>query len=259
MITIPVLVVRMISLRPLSSVSLQDVTSLLQSIILRKSIGPDGLPNILKECANDLAPSITVLINCGLGHGLCPTYWKFANVTPIHKKTNETLFVTKYRPISLLPVISKLQERLVDTQLIIHISEQIYPFQHGFLGGKSCVSQLLQVFHEIGKASDSGLETDIVYLDFAKAFDSVCHQRLISKLKWFRIDGSLLRWFESYLTGRMQRNVLNGSSSSWNVVKSGVPQGSLLGPTLFLLYINDMPQVIKHCKLAMFANDSKCT
>ena len=100
--------------------------------------------------------------------------------------------------------------------------------------------------------------TDIVYLHFMKAFDSVCNQRLLSKLKWFGIDGPLLRWFETYLTGRMQRVVLKGSSSSSNVVISGVSQGSLMGSSLFLIYINDMPQVFNHRKLAIFADDSKC-
>ena len=146
----------------LIQVSLHDVTSLLQSINVRESIGPDGLPNIiLKGCANSFAPFITALINCGLRYGLCSTYWKFVNVTAIHKK-NKQDFVSNYRPILVLPVISKLQEHLIVTQLINHISEQIYPFQHGFQRGKSCVSQLLHVFHKIGMALDTGLATDLI-------------------------------------------------------------------------------------------------
>ena len=98
----------------------------------------------------------------------------------------------------------------------------------------------------------------MILLDFAKAFDSVCHNKLIQKLKWFGVTGPLLSWFESYHNQSMQRVVINGASSNWNPLKSGVPQGSLLGAILFLVYINDLPNVISHCKLAMFADDSKC-
>ena len=102
-----------------------------------------------------------------------------------------------------------------------------------------------------------GLETDIIYLDFSKAFYSVCHQKRLSKLLYFGIDGPLLKWFESYLSARKQRVVINGSYSSWSEVKSGVIQGSILGPVLFLMFVNDMPEVLCSSNLAMFADDSK--
>ena len=120
------------------------------------------------------------------------------------------------------------------------------------------MAQLLLGCQEIGKHLDAVLETDLILLDFAKAFDSFCHKKLLQKLKWFGIRGQLLAWFESYLSCRMQRVVNNGSYSNWNLVKSGVPQGSLLGPTIFLMHINDLPNVIIHSKLAMFAGDSEC-
>ena len=238
--------------------SVTDVTSLLQSVKITKSIGPDGLPNIiLKECAEVLAPSLTAFINFGLSHGFYLSQWKYANLTPVHKKGKRD-DVCNYRPISLLPVISKIQEHIVATELTIHVKNQLYNLQHGFQKGKSCVAQLLLVYQEIGKHLDAGHETDLILLDFAKAFDSVCHKRLLLKLKWFGISGPLLAWFESYLSLRLQRVVINGSYSNWNPLKSGVAQGSLLGPTLFLLYINDLPNVIMHSKLALFADDSKC-
>ena len=129
--------------------------------------------------------------------------------------------------------------------------------QHGFIKGLSCTTQLLQVFHEIGINFDKGLETDIIYLDFSKAFDSVCHQKPLSKLLYFGIDGPLLKWFETYLSARKQRMVINGSYSSWSEVKSGVIQGSILGPVLFLMFVKDMPEVLRSSNLAMFADDSK--
>ena len=138
-----------------------------------------------------------------------------------------------------------------------------YQFQcFGFfvwtIQGLSCTTQLLEVLQNIGLKLDKGHETDIIYLDFAKAFDSVCHRRLLWKLQHYGVSGPLLKWFENYLTGRKQRVVINGTLSSWAYVKSGVPQGSVLGPVLFLLYVNDMPRVVRSSSIAMFADDTKC-
>ena len=206
---------------------------------------------MLKECAESLAPSVTTVVNFGLRTGLQLTEWKKKNVPPIHKKGKKDL-VENYRPVSLLPIISKVHDRCLVTRLVLHVHEILYTYQHGFQKGKSCVTQLLEVFHEIGSALDRGFESDIIYLDFAKAFDSVCPAKLVSKLKAFGIGDPLLKWFQSYLTERKQRVVVNGTYSAWTDV------GSLLGPILFLLFVNDMPRVVENAKLAMFADDSKC-
>ena len=120
------------------------------------------------------------------------------------------------------------------------------------------MTQLLEVFQDIGQALDCGVETNIIYLDFAKAFDSVCPAKLVSKLKMYGIGDPLLSWFCSYLVGRQQRVLVNGTCSTWSEVGSGVLQGSILGPILFLLLINDMPNAVSSARIAMFADDSKC-
>ena len=118
--------------------------------------------------------------------------------------------------------------------------------------GKSCVTQLLEAFHSVGKSLDIGTKTDIVYLDFAKAFDSVCHARLLAKLRSFGITRPLIDWFWAYLSGRRQLVVINETQSSWARVGSSVTLGSILGPNLFLLYINDMPDVVTHSLIVIF-------
>ena len=139
------------------------------------------------------------------------------------------------------------------------ISPHFSQWQHGFLPGKSTVSQLSQVVHQFGKALEKRQQVDVIYLDFPKAFDKVSHCKLLFKLECLGIRGSLLGWFRSYLTNRRQRVVINNISSNFLPVTSGVPQGSILGPLLFLIFINNMPNVIsKDTSLPLFADDSKC-
>ena len=133
-----------------------------------------------------LAPSITAITNFSLIKGFQLADWKKANVPPIFKKGKRE-FVENYRPVSLLSVISKVQKRCVASRLVPHVKKILYPFQHGFQKGKSCVTQLIEAFYDIGHALDRGLGSDIIYLDFAKAFDSMCPVKLVSKLKTFGI------------------------------------------------------------------------
>ena len=196
-------------------VSVEEISKILSSLDVLKAIGPDKLPTIvIKECAESLAPSVTAVVNFGLRTGLQLIEWKKANVPPIHKKGKKDL-VENYRPVSLLPVISKVHDRCLVTRLVLHVHEILYTYQHGFQKGKSCVTQLLEVFHEIGSALDRGFESDIIYLDFAKAFDSVCPAKLVSKLKAFGIGDPLLKWFQSYLLPHRKEAE---SSSQWNLL-----------------------------------------
>ena len=195
--------------------------------------------------------------NLSLSHGVVPVLWKRANVNPVFKKDNPTL-AENYRPISLLCIVSKVLERCIFNHCYPHFAPLLYNLQHGFLRGKSTVTQLLEVYHDILDMVAGGQEIDVIHLDLSKAFDKVPHDLLLTKLHRHGISGTALRWFEGYLSNRQQRVVLEGTFSDWLPVTSGVPQGSILGPLLFLVFANEMPSYVQHgSSLALFADDSK--
>ena len=240
------------------TVSVEEVVNNLRNLDVTKAHGPDGIhPRLLKECSEQIGPSLCALFNHSLNCGRVPIEWKAANITPVHKKESKEV-AENCRPISLLSIVSKILERSVCSNLYNHISHLIADEQHGFFRNRSCVTQLLSVFHAIGKSLDKNIQTDILYLDFAKAFDSVDHDILLAKLKTYGVNGNLLNWFTDYLHGRVQRVVVDGVASDWATVTSGVPQGSLLGPILFVIFINDFPNVVSHVsQTALYADDSK--
>lgn len=237
----------------------EEVLEALQKLNPSKSPGPDLIhPRILKECAEELAPSLCALFNLSLHLGKLPLEWKRSNVVPVFKKGVKSA-ISNYRPISLLSIVSKLCERCVLRELVSSLSSLLCPEQHGFTLKKCCVTQLLTVLQDLGSALDAGEETDVLYLDFSKAFDSVPHNLLLHKLSLYGIAGSLHAWLSDYLASRFQRVLVEGCLSSWVKVTSGVPQGSLLGPMLFILYVNDLPRTVsKGTSIALFADDAKC-
>ena len=235
-----------------------EVAEVLRHLDPNKACGPDGIPSrLLFELANVIAPSLTRLFNMSLSLGVVPINWKRANITAVFKKDDPSLSCN-YRPISLLCVLSKVLERCVHSHSYYHLAPLIYKMQHGFMRGKSTTTQLLEVYHDILEHVASGKEVDAIYLDLSKAFDKVPHNLLLKKLENSGIGGPLLAWFRSYLTDRQQRVVLHGVCSDWLPVTSGVPQGSILGPLLFLIYCNDVQNYIQaNSTLALFADDSK--
>ena len=185
--------------------SQEDVLSVLQNLNPTKPPGPDNLHSmILKECANEFAPSLCQIFNNSLHLGKLPLDWKTANITPVFKKGDKSL-IANYRPISLLSIVSKLCERCVLQKPLPDIIHLLSDLQHGFVEGGSCVTQILSVLHELGASLDAGKEIDGIYLDFSKAFDSVLHRKLLYKLGLFGIYGPLHSWFSDYLTSRSQR------------------------------------------------------
>ena len=194
-----------------------------------------------------------------LSSGYLPSIWKHAHVTPIHKKGNCSN-ADNYRPISLTSPIVRILESIIKDHIAQHmlINSLFSPSQHGFIAGRSCTTQLLAAMGYWTQSLDNGFPADIIYLDFRKAFDSIPHNRLLVKLEAYGIRGSLLEWLRYFLTGRrhVQRVVLNGGHSSWSTVSSGVPQGSVLGPLLFLLYVNDIPLYVDS-PILLFADNAK--
>ena len=197
------------------SISEEEVAHHLSNLDPSKAPGPDNIPGqILKQCSAVIAPSLCSLFNHSLRSGTLPSEWKSANVAPVHKK-NKKEPATNYRPISLLSIISKVLERCVCHHFYDHVKYMINKAQHGFLHGRSCVTQLLATLHHIGQLLDRNVQTDILFLDFAKAFDSVDHTILLTKLKSYGISGNMYNWFTDYLHGHTQRVVVDGVTSEW--------------------------------------------
>jgi hypothetical protein len=232
------------------------VEKLLLNLKPDKASGPDNITaRLLKTMAHELAPILAALYQQSLDTGSIPIEWLNANVTPIHKKGKRT-DPQNYRPVSLTSIACKTLEHIIVSNLMkfLDVNNILLENQHGFRHNRSCETQLFMAIHDIAEALNSHLQTDIVILDFSKAFDKVPHERLLHKLKYYGIEGNLCSWIRTFLTNRQQRVVLDGTPSSYLPVHSGVPQGTVLGPVLFLLFINDIADNIKS-NIRLFADD----
>lgn len=230
----------------------------LQKLKISKSAGPDGFhPRVLKEVAPSITKPLEIIFRKSIESGQLPTQWKEAQVTPIFKKGDRSV-PGNYRPVSLTSVICKVMESIIREALMGHMksNELFCDEQHGFVPGRSCMTQLLVCLDEWTEALDKGDPLDTIYLDFRKAFDTVPHKRLSNKIKSYGIGGKISTWIADYLRGRTQRVSVNGSTSNWSDVTSGIPQGSVLGPILFVIFINDLPDAVDSVT-RIFADDTK--
>ena len=204
-----------------------------------------------------MKPLSIIFKNC-LQTGNFPNNWKKSNVVPIHKKGDKQ-FLQNYRPVSLLPICSKIFEKIIFNPMVDFLEEYslLCPHQSGFRSSDSFQSQLLSIFHDIYASFDQSrnLEVRANFLDISKAFDKVWHEGLIFKLEHIGISGNLLSLLKSFLNNRFQRVVLNAQCSNWLSVLAGIPQGSILGPLIFLIYINDLTEGLQS-SVKHFADDT---
>ena len=239
-------------------ISVEKVKKMLKNLHTGKASGPDGInPLFLANTAESLAIPITILFRKTLSNGKIPDEWKLANVSPIFKKGKKSS-PNNYRPVSLTCILCKLMEKLIREKIVDHLEANnlISNKQHGFVSGRSCVTQLIDVLDIWTKTLDDGGSIDAIYMDYQKAFDSVPHRRLVDKIKAHGINGNILSWIQDFLSNRLQKVIINGSQSDEKEVTSGIPQGSVLGPILFVLYINDLPSIV-HSDIRLFADDTK--
>lgn len=211
---------------------------------------------MLKYTANSVCVPLSYIFDCSMRTSKFPSCWKVANVLAFFKKGDISM-VSNYRPIALLSCVGKVFERIVYKHIFNFIFEHklLYKFQSGFVPGHSTFHQMIEIYHRICLAMEDKEIMCMIFCDISKAFDLLWHKGLLAKIKTYDIKGKLLVWIENYLCNRKQKVLLKNSDSAFGTLKAGVPQGSVLGPLLFLMFINDIADEIQ-CLVRLFADDS---
>jgi hypothetical protein len=237
-----------------------EILKTLKNLKQSAAPGPDGIsPKILKEMRFEIADVLQKIYQKSIDSGTVPADWKKATVTPIYKKGTKS-DPANYRPVSLTSIPCKVMETIIKVKIMTHLQQEnlIKPSQHGFWPGRSCATNLLLFQDALTKAVDNGTPADIFYLDFEKAFDKVPRERLIIKLEAKGITGRMKGWIRAWLTGRTQVVIVQGEQSDESSVDSGVTQGTVLGPLLFTVHIDDIDDFVRWIELLKkFADDTK--
>ena len=239
-------------------ISRLDIMERLDKLNCTKAPGRDQVTQyVLKNCSEELSLALEIIFKRSLEEGEIPKEWREASITPIFKKGSK-LEASNYRPVSLTSVCCKVLEGIVRERITSHLIKHklISPSQHGFVKEKTCVTNLLECQHVVSGLLNENKSVDVLYTDFEKAFDKVSHTKLIIKLRAYGVREKLLEWVKSFLRDRKQCVVMGNIESEWRDIRSGVPQGSVLGPLLFVIYINDLPDGLTNC-FKMYADDSK--
>ena len=242
----------------LSPTNPQEICDIINTLDDSKSTGTCTIPTrLIKVARAQISIPFSEICNLSFQEGISPEKNKIAKLIPIHKK-GSIKDVNNYRPISLLPTFSKIMEKLVANRLntYLELHNLIYPDQYGFRSGCSTTHSLISITENIKKTIEEKTFGCGVFIDLKKAFDTVSHDILLQKMEHYGIKDMALAWFKSYLTDRKQFVSLDGVDSNIKFISCGVPQGSVLGPLLFLLYINNLPNISKHLKFFFFADDT---
>jgi hypothetical protein len=240
-----------------SPISQKDVLDVIGKLPSKTSTDEDGLSYRILKCGSSaLAYFLSGLFSVSLDNGQIPSSWKTAIVAPIHKNGPKTQ-ISNYRPISVTSCCSRILERLVKRQMVDFLTTNNYILhsQHAFERGKSTDTALLTFYDYVTNAVDNNLIVDAVYFDFAKAFEKVPHDILLKRLRQHRITGKPLSWITNFLTNRTQKVRIGSVLSDSLPVSSGIIQGSVLGPTLFNIFINNVDSSLRHCKIVKYADD----